>query len=104
MVPSQVQTLLETLKGAEPENKVRVYFQPPSNVNMTYPCIRFQRDPGDTKFADGITYRHTPRYQVTIMDLDPDSELYYLVADLPHAFHERSFAVDNLNHDVFTLF
>ena len=33
-----------------------VYFQPPTNVQMKYPCIIYKRDFADSKFADDNTY------------------------------------------------
>ena len=81
-----------------------VYFQPPSNVVMAYPCIRYQRDNADTEFADDIPYQITKKYMVTVIDRDPDSVIPDKVAALPTALHNRSYPADDLNHDVFTLF
>ena len=85
-----------------------VYFQPPSNIVMQYPCIVYARD-GDlvdvsTRYADNKLYRHTKRYQVTVIDRNPDSELSDLVADLPMCLLNRAFPSNDLNHWVFTLF
>ena len=41
-----------------------VYFQPPTNVRLQYPCIVYHRDFADTKFADDEPYNHTKRYQI----------------------------------------
>lgn len=95
-----LQTLLETLV---PEGG-KVYFQPPANVQMQYPCIVYNRDTAVTRFADNNPYRYTKRYQVTVIDRDPDSEIPDKVALLPMCLFQRFFAADNLNHDVFNLF
>lgn len=95
----QLQTLLEGLLGSR-----NVYFQPPANVQMQYPCIVYSRDAADTKFADNNPYRYTKRYQVTVIDRDPDSGIHDKIAALPMCAHNRFFTADNLNHDVFTLF
>lgn len=81
-----------------------VYFQPPANVQMMYPCIVYQRDHADTKFAGNAPYRYTKRYQVTVIDRDPDSLIPDKVAALPLCTYNRFFVADNLNHDVFSLF
>lgn len=81
-----------------------VYFQPPSNIQMQYPCIVYGRDNADTVFADNSPWRRIQRYQVTVIDRDPDSDIPLKVAELPSCTDARSFAADNLNHDVFTLF
>jgi hypothetical protein len=81
-----------------------VYFQPPSNVTMAYPCILYKRDNADTEFADDIPYHVTKKYMVTVVDRDPDSVIPDMVAALPTSIHNRSYAADDLNHDVYTLY
>lgn len=81
-----------------------VYFQPPANVQMKYPCIVYHRDRVATKFADNKPYSRTKRYQVTIIDRDPDSKIPDEVARLPMCEFSRFFIADNLNHDVFNLY
>jgi hypothetical protein len=93
----ELQALLETLTE-------HVYFQPPNNIVMQYPCIVYQRDAAVSQAADNETYRFTQRYMVTVIDRNPDSDLRLKVAYLPTARFSRFFVADNLNHDVFTLF
>lgn len=81
-----------------------VYFQPPEDLKMSYPCIVYQRDYADTKFADNEVYSHTPRYQLTVIDQDPDGEIREKVAALPRCLYTRFFAANQLNHDVFSLY
>lgn len=81
-----------------------VYFQPPNNLTLVYPCIVYSRGRASSEFADNTTYRYTKQYDVTVIDLDPNSEIPDKVAMLPTTTHERWFAVDNLNHDVFSLY
>src|SRR5947209_7315791 len=82
-----------------------VYFQPPPNTQMHYPCIIYQRDAyADTKFADNIPYRHTKRYMITVVDRDPDSQIPDKVASLPMSTYNRFYKTDDLNHDVFNVF
>ena len=93
------QSLLEDILGVG-----NVYFQPPANVQMQYPCIVYKRDNIDTQFAGNNPYRHTKKYQVTIIDRNPDSLIPDKVADLPMCTHNRFFTADNLNHDVFNIY
>lgn len=94
-----LQSLLEEILGSR-----YVYFQPPANVQMEYPCIVYKRDIAVTKFADNSPYRHSKRYLVTAIDRNPDSETPDKVAALPMCIHNRFFTADNLNHDVFDLY
>lgn len=95
----ELQTLLASLVGSN-----NVYFQPPPTVQMQYPCIVYNRDDIDTAFADNKPYKHKKRYQVTVIDKDPDSVIHEKVAALPMCSYDRFYTADNLNHDVFNLF
>jgi hypothetical protein len=81
-----------------------VYFQPPTNIQLKYPCIIYKRDFADTKFADDIPYGHRLRYAITVIDQDPDSEIPSKVAAMPMSLFNRFFTVDNLNHDVYNVY
>lgn len=82
----------------------KVYFQPPVNVQLVYPCIVYKRDSGFTRHADNQPYTRYLRYQVTVIDRNPDSAIPSEVAQLPSCEFDRFYTADDLNHDVFTLF
>lgn len=71
---------------------------------MKYPCIVYQRDFESVIFADNAPYRNKTRYQITIIDQNPDSDIPDKVAKLPLCVFNRFFATDNLNHDIYNLF
>lgn len=71
---------------------------------MAYPAIVYERSSGDTVFADNVPYRREKRYQVTVIDRDPDSVIPDAVADLPSSTEVRFFAAGQLNHSVYNLF
>ena len=81
-----------------------VYFQPPENIQLVYPCIIYNRGFADTKFADNAPYDHVLRYMVTVIDRDPDSDIPGKVAALPMSIFNRFYTADNLNHDVYNVF
>lgn len=81
-----------------------VYFQPGPTVTMKYPCIIYSRDTMNIDHANNKPYKHLTRYQVTVVDRDPDSTLPGEVAKLPTCSYDRFYTADNLNHDVFQLF
>lgn len=99
MARSDLQTILEGLLESG-----NVYFQPPANMLMSYPCVVYNRDDQNTDFADNIPYKNKKKYLVTVIDQNPDSDIPDKVAALPTCTYSRFFAVDNLNHDVFNLF
>jgi hypothetical protein len=81
-----------------------VYFQPPRNVDMSYPAIVYRRDPMDTRHADNMPYVITRQYEVTLITENPDSSLVDQLAAFPTARHDRFFVADNLNHDAFSIY
>jgi hypothetical protein len=81
-----------------------VYFQPPTNVTLKYPCIVYKRDFADTKFADDGPYSYVKRYMITVIDRDPDSEIPSKVALMPLCLFNRFYTADNLNHDVYNVY
>jgi hypothetical protein len=95
----QLQTMLENLLGSR-----HVYFQPPENVKMAYPCIVYERSFVDTRFANDNPYSHLLNYKLTVIDKNPDSILPGKVAMLPTCKFERRFTADNLNHDVYNIY
>lgn len=81
-----------------------VYFQPPEGIKINYPAVVYSRSPADTSFADDLPYLVTRRYQVTVIDEDPDSEIVDKAFSLPATIHSRHYTADGLNHDVFEIY
>ena len=88
----------------EPLTKQRVYFQPPSTIFMDYPCIVYSLDEVDEKFADNLLYQRKKRYQITVVDRNPDSLFPDMVAKLPYTSFSSFFVTDNLNHFVYSTY
>lgn len=95
----ELQRILENLLGSE-----NVYFQPPSSKKMSYPAIVYERSRIESDRADNLAYRLYKRYQVTVIDPDPDSEIPDRIAKLPLCSFDRHYTADNLNHDTFNLY
>lgn len=95
----EFQTLLEGLG-----NGVTVYFQPPPDVQMVYPAIVYNRDYLTNQFADNIPYSGRVRYQVTLIDANPDSPLHPLLMAMPLMRFVRHYTSANLNHDIYDVY
>ena len=80
-----------------------VYYQPPANLRMKYPCITYELDKIRNRDADDRVYRQTFHYTVTVIDTKPDSEMTAAMSELSKASHDRHFISDNLYHDVFSV-
>jgi hypothetical protein len=86
------------------QDGVAVYFQPPPNVSMVYPAIVYNRDIRAVSYADNGIHSQTHRYQVTVIDRDPDSLLPDLVGDMPLSTRVRHFTTEGLHHDIFYVY
>lgn len=93
----ELQALLEAICA-------NVYFQGPGSQSMTYPAIVYERDRSDTQFADDKPYAVTRQYSLTLISRNPDETIMDVLERLPMCTHERHFAVDGLNHDVFSIY
>lgn len=96
----QLQAVLESIMGTSNS----VWFQPPSDVRLTYPCIVYDFDRGSTKFANNKPYFYGQQYEVELIGMNPQPEKFEKLRDLPMTLHSRSFVADNLNHDVFSIY
>ena len=82
-----------------------VYFQPPTSVQLKYPCIVYSRPSGDMTYADDKTYSLVFSYDIQIIDTDPDSDLpKRLGMHFPKCKIGRRLVSDNLYHDNFTIY
>lgn len=81
----------------------KVYFQPPTNVVMKYPCIRYVLNSMDVDYADDAPYVVQNKYLVTVIDENPLSEIYQEVSKIPTAKFVDFYIGDDLNHWVFSI-
>ena len=95
----EMQTILQRIMGDNP-----VYFQPPRNVKMRYPCIRYKLNDVDTAKADNKKYKKMNRYDVILIDEDPISIFVDPILDIEYCSFDRTYSSENLNHYVFTIY
>lgn len=89
-----LQTELSSISGVS-----KVYFQPPANTNLEYPCIVYSRTQGNSIYANNKNYRHLKSYNVTVIDRNPDSGIAdYILSNFELCSLQRTFVVDRLNH------
>lgn len=81
-----------------------VYYQPPVNIQMKYPAIRYSRNNIDNTFANDGVYYQQRSYEVTVIDYNPDSPIVDAVSKMPTARFNRHYTTDGLNHDVFIIY
>ena len=81
-----------------------VYYQPPESLHLSYPCIVYRGSGGNTEYADNVPYIKKRRYQITVIDEDPDSKIPDFIGNLPYASYDTDYESDNLNHFVFNIY
>lgn len=84
----------------------QVYFQPPENIRMKYPCFVYERSYIDSKYADDKNYSKYVRYELMFISKDPDTNDFIarVLDSFLYCSHTRHFVSDNLNHEVFDLY
>lgn len=95
----ELQAKFEEILGSR-----NVYYNPPASVKMNYPAIVFSRSKIDKKNANNAAYILSHRYEVTVIDRDPDCKYIETILRLPSCTHDRHFVSDNLHHNTFTLY
>lgn len=82
-----------------------VYYQPPSNITLTYPCIIYNKNGKDRNYGNNAIYLGTQKYSLTVIDRDPDSIIADLLEDnLQYCAIVDNYVSDNLNHTSLTLY
>lgn len=81
-----------------------VYYQPPDNLRMEYPAIRYSVDRMASTKADNLKYLNTKRYEIIVIDSKPDNPVISKILELPYTVYERHYVSDNLNHDIISLY
>lgn len=95
----ELQTILENILGSR-----NVYFQPPSNTKLSYPCIIYNRSNIESRYANNAKYNTRVRYSLMLIGRSPESELVKKLLKLPYCSYDRFYTADTLNHDTFTLY
>lgn len=89
----ELHSLLKELLGSE-----NVYFQPPSNIRMHFPCIVYKLENISNNFADNNVYLKDHSYKITYITKDPDDEMIDKLSSLPQTRFQNHYYVDGLNH------
>ena len=81
------------------------YYNPPESVKMNYPCIRYVLSKPDIKKANNGIYQYMNRYEVVVIDPDPDSNIpSQLLNTFVLCSFDRTYKANNLNHTVLTIY
>lgn len=82
-----------------------VYYQPPSTVRMTYPCIRYTFEGFGSKNANDKKYLLREHYQAIDMYYDPDDhKRQEILAAFEYVTFGNTYTADGLHHDVYEIY
>lgn len=95
----ELQKTLESIIGNR-----NVYFQPPENLKLSYPCIVYELSVYQSIHANNDVYAQHRVYSVTVIDKDPESEIVDKISILPMTSFDRHYVSDNLYHSAFTIY
>lgn len=94
-----LQTKLEDLLGSK-----HVYYQPPENLKMEYPAIRYSKSDEEDIYANNIKYLSMSVYDLVVIDKKPDNPVIKKLLELPYSEFNRHYVADGLNHDIIRIF
>lgn len=92
-------TLQRTLETILPN----VYFEPPADFKMKFPCIRYKLNGIPTTKADNINYFADGAYTVILIDKNPDSTYVKQILNLPYSRFQNHYTADGLHHWAFEI-
>ena len=81
-----------------------MYFQPPENFKMKYPCIVYEVGAGLRTPANNKKYLYDQGYSVTFITKDPDSDIPDKILEMQYCTFERQFKLENLYHWIFFIY
>jgi len=91
---------LEEVLGSD-----NVYFQPPENVKIQYPCIVYEYETPDVMYANNNAYFFIQNYKVTYITREPDNDMTErLLRSFKRIRPENSYVADTLYHYPFNLY
>lgn len=94
-----LQTKLEDLLGSK-----HVYYQPPENLKMEYPAIRYSKSDEEDIYANNIKYLSMSVYDLVVIDKKSDNPVIKKLLELPYSEFDRHYVADGLNHDIIRIF
>lgn len=94
-----LQQKLESILGTR-----NVYYNPPENLAMKYPAIRYRLVGSSNAKANDSNYIKHRKYELTLIDYDADSQYVDSIEELPYCELNNAYTADGLYHFKFTLF
>lgn len=81
-----------------------VYFQPPENKKLDFPCIIYSINNVDTRSANNAKYRIQNRYKVMLITTDPDSIVCDKLMRMTYSSFDTHYTAKDTHHFVYNIY
>ena len=94
-----LQSTLEKIPGIK-----KVYFDPPKDLKMEYPCIKFSLDNRSSVYANNKRYINGESYVITFITNNVRTAISVCekLEEIPYMDFDRPYIADGLHHYVYT--
>lgn len=95
---TEMQSMLEEVLGSS-----NVYFQPPSNTSIKYPCIVYSFERFNINHADNQPYIVTGRWHIHHMYKNPKNDLKEKFLYVPFCTFDRRIVTEGVYNDYYNI-
>lgn len=88
----------------EPDGDRHTYFDPPMELKMNYPAIRYKRTRIDKVYANNIAYMCRTPYELIVISKNSNDEYVTKLLELPYCSYVRQYTFNGLRHDVLNIY
>lgn len=82
-----------------------VYFDPPENIKLKYPCFIYSKESPVTRSANNKMYFYMDSYNLIYIDANPDNDMTERVfSRFSYVRSGSSYVSDNLHHYTFDIY
>lgn len=86
-------------------NTNNIYYQPPENLKIKYPCVVYFKDSIDINRANDQSYLMKKRYELTIISEKVDCEYIDKILNyFSYSSFGQHYIADGLHHDTISLY
>lgn len=87
-----------------PDGDRHTYFDPPMDLKMKYPAIRYKRTSIDKVYANNIAYMYRTPYELIVISKNSNDEYVQKLLELPYCSYVRQYTANGLRHDVLKIY
>lgn len=80
-----------------------IYFQPPQNILIKYPCIIYSIVGYESLFAGNKKYKTDIKYSVKFITRERKADIINKILNITKCSYDREYIFDGLYHCIFTI-